>query len=198
MYGRSLPQRYRDFGSATSGLATWAALDPFARARSRFSRKGSPERGRMKSKACPTCVAHEWLRLQLQIETKADCIQHGCNCAGVRRFVLCGAVPKNGTDADRLFADLKKQWGLSKKPGPKKKLTPFAVLQKAKSIGATTQSEVAGALEVSEKTIQRVLKPLSDLFPTFQELVEFLEGGGKSDKPRARRMFTKKINRRTG
>jgi len=124
-----------------------------------------------------------------------------CDCRGPRRFVAWGACPTNPTEADKLFSALRKKFGLSKRRGPRKPITFLDVADKIRELdGDATLDDVAGALEITPRHVLRILKPLLAMIrehdrsrATFYGLQAILKG---ESKPRARKVFYKKIRRR--
>lgn len=136
----------------------------------------------------------EWLKREAEPEYLA-CVTYECD--GRRRFIVYGTCPTTGTRADKLFSQLRKEFGLSKKRGPKK-IALDRIMKKIEELpdDDATLSAVAGALGVGERTIERAIAPLRAIdkaWGTFDGLKAAIKGKGK---PRFKKSFFKKIRRR--
>src|SRR5262245_15291217 len=96
-------------------------------------------------------------------------------CPTKQSFVLAGKVPSTRKEADQLIADLKRDWEISKKPGPKaakaESVTYYdigmALYELMQVIDNPSLSYLASELDVPQRHIQDVLK---NAYTTFTKL----------------------------
>src|SRR5262245_40433230 len=109
------------------------------------------------------------------------------------RFLWCGSVPKNQHEADILIRYFLRFCGITNKRGAKAtKPTYLEIAELIDKLPAiATLSEVAGYLNVSERTIQRVLEAA---YTTFQDLQAEIKGAPGTS--RLKKRFDKRLKRR--
>lgn len=120
----------------------------------------------MKITDCPVCAACKEVE---GLEDGTRRLIEVCICDGRKRFAVCGDAPADGREAKAFFFAMLHAFELSTPRGRKKnRISVFDIDREIAERPGAMMSEIAGALGVSERWLQRYFKSIGIPFEKWQ------------------------------